>query len=297
MDAISEYYLFLKYNIIKLKMKSFIKKYKQGIRIITYFTIKRMGTFPLVVIIITLLFSSCVTQRNLEYLRVKDRNDEVIQSYNEAKIPDYKLKPNDELHIQIRSLDDASTNIFEIGESRPNGYSTPYSVSLSSFIVDKSGYIQYPVIGNIFVENRTVQEVTEILQDSLINILSMPTVTVKLVNRYVSVLGEVNRPGHYPIAQEKLTIYNALAAAGDINVYGDRDEVILNRTENGKNLRISIDLMSSDILASEYYYMQPNDMIYVKPMRKRFWGFDQFPWGVLISSITTGVLLYNVIGK
>lgn len=263
-----------------------------------YPAIKRIGTFPILILNITLLFSSCVTPRNLEYLSVKDKNDEVFKTFDDAKIPDYKLKPNDELYIQIKSLDDPSTNIFQKEGNQQNNYGgaiTPYSASLMSHMIDKSGYIQLPVIGNILVEDRTVPEVMHILQDSLNGILSKPTVTVKLVNRYVSVFGEVKNPGHFPYAQERLTIYDAISLAGDINVYGKRNEIILARNENGKNLRIGIDLTSSEIMASEYYYIRPNDMVYVKPMKKRFWGFSEFPWTILLGSITTGVLLYSVI--
>lgn len=260
-----------------------------------YPAFKWIGTLPIMILTITLLFSSCVTQRDLEYLRVKDKNDEVFKTFDEAKIPDYKLKPNDELYIQIKSLDDPSTNVFQKGEINYGTNITPYSASLMSHTIDKSGYIQLPVIGNILVEDRTVPEVSSILQDSLNHVLSKPTVTVKLVNRFVSVFGEVKNPGHFPYAQERLTLYDALSLAGDINVYGDRNEVILARNENGKNLRIGIDLTSSEIMASEYYYIRPNDMVYVKPMKKRFWGFDEFPWTILLGSITTGVLLYGVI--
>jgi len=261
-------------------------------------TFKRIGTFPIMILTITLLFSSCATQRDLEYLRVKDKNDEAFKTFDDVQIPDYKLKANDELYIQIKSLDDPSTNVFQQGGNQQSNYVSsisPYSASLMSYTIDKSGYIQMPVIGNIFVEDRTVPEVMHLLQDSLNHILSKPTVTVKLVNRYVSVFGEVRNPGHFPYAQERLTMYDALSLAGDINVYGDRNEVILARNENGKNLRVSIDLTSSEIMASEYYYIRPNDMVYVKPMKKRFWGFSEFPWNILLSSITTGLLMYNVV--
>ncbi|GAB1452013.1 hypothetical protein MASR2M47_20690 [Draconibacterium sp.] len=266
-------------------------------RIIKNQSITRIGTIPVIIFAIAMLFSSCVTQRNLEYLRVKDMNDEVIKTYDDAKMPDYKLKPLDQLSIDIKSLDDPTTNVFQQSSNNQSYNVDPYSASLKAYLVDKSGFIQMPFIGNIYVEDKTIPEVISILQDSLNNILSSPTVTVRLVNRYVSVLGEVRNPGHFPYAQEKLTIYDALSAAGDITVYGDRDEVILARNENGKNLRISIDLTSSDIMASEYYYVQPNDMIYVKTMRKRFWGFSEFPWNILLGSITTGVLMYTVISK
>ncbi len=257
----------------------------------------RIGTLLIVTTCVTIFFSSCVTHRNLEYLRDSSNVQGDIKAFQEASISDYKLKPNDELFIQIKSLDDVSTNVFQQVDKRQNeinGSITPYSASLMSYTIDKSGYIQLPIIGNIPVEGKTVPEVGTILQDSLNHILSKPTVTVKLVNRFVSVLGEVRSPGHFPYSQERLTIFDALGFAGDITEYGDRNDIILARNENGENLRINIDLTSSKLMASEYYYIRPNDMVYVKPMHKKFWGMREFPFQILLSSLSTGVLLYTV---
>jgi polysaccharide biosynthesis/export protein len=177
------------------------------------------------------------------------------------------------------------------------GYTTPYSASLTSYMIDKTGFIQLPVIGNMYVRDKTIPEVISMLQDSLSNILSSPTVTIKLVNRYVSVLGEVARPGNFSYAYEKLNVFDALGLAGDITTYGDRNDVTLVRNENGKNIRVKIDLTSADLMASEFYYLRPNDMIYVKPMHKKFWGLAQFPWTVLLSTISTVILIYTVFGE
>lgn len=280
-------------------MNSFTQKYQQTMRKIKHPAIyKRIGTFPLVILCLSLLFSSCVSQRNVEYIRDTTKRNADITTFRDANISDYRLKPNDELFIQIRSLDDPTTNVFQqLGiqqNGSTSGYIQPYGASLMSYMIDKAGYVQLPVLGNIQVENKTITGVSTILQDSLNHILSKPTVTVKLVNRFVSVLGEVQRPGHFSYSQEKLTIFDALGLAGDITEYGDRNDVILTRNEDGKNLRINIDLTSSKLLTSEYYYLRPNDLVYVKPMRKKFWGMRQFPFQILLSSISTAVLLYTV---
>jgi polysaccharide export outer membrane protein len=120
-------------------------------------------------------------------------------------------------------------------------------------------------------------------------------VTVKLVNRFVSVLGEVFHPGHYSYSQEKMTIFDAIGLAGDITDFGNKSEVILTRNEDGKNTRIPLDLSKSEILASEYYYIQPNDIIYIKPMPKKFWNMREFPFTVIFSTITTAILVYTVV--
>lgn len=250
-----------------------------------------------IVTLITLLgiLSSCVSQREVEYLQDKDKN---IKSFAEAGVQDYKIKPNDELYIQINSLDEAAANVFSpVGNQQASnmGNFGPYAASLVSYTVSQKGFVALPIIGNIFVKDKTTSEVSTILKDSLANILSQPIISVKLVNRYVSVLGEVRNPGHFAYAQEKLNVYDALGLAGDITDYGDRNEVILTRNEHGKNIRILIDLGTSQILASDYYFLRPNDILYVKPLRKKFWGLRQFPFTLVLSSITTALLIYNVV--
>jgi polysaccharide biosynthesis/export protein len=245
-----------------------------------------------VLIIFLGFFTSCVTQRRVEYLQ--DRNNN-IKSFKEAELPDYKLKPDDELYIQITSLDEAAANVFSnSGQGVYMGSLTPYGASLISYSVDKEGYLVLPVIGKILVKDKTLQEVSLLLKDSLNHILNQPIVSVKLVNRYVSVLGEVKSPGHFPYSQEKITIYDALGLAGDITDYGNRNEVILIRNVDGQINRINVNLNSAQILSSEYFNLRPNDIIYVKPLKNKFWGMREFPFSILFSSLTTGLLIYQI---
>jgi len=241
-----------------------------------------------------LLMSSCITLKNIEYLQDENVG---VKAFSEADFPDYRLKPNDELFIQVSSLDDEAAGIFSNSKSSDYyvGIMQPYGASMLSYAIDKDGFLSLPVIGSILVQDRTLSEVTVVLKDSLSHILNQPIVSVKLVNRYVSVLGEVKFPGQFPYAQDKLSIYDALALAGDITIYGNRNEVILVRSQNRENIRINVDLNDSEILASDYYHLRPNDMIYVKPLKKRFWGLDQFPYAVILSTITTALLIFTVI--
>jgi len=246
--------------------------------------------FCIIGLIFPLLLSSCVVQRDLKYMQDAKKSQD---SYNEAVFKDYKLRPNDALYIQIKSLDDVASNVFAQATSL---YTLdPYSAYMTSFTVDKEGFIELPVIGKILVSGKTATQVGEMIKDSMVNILSHPMVTVKLVNQYISVLGEVTRPGHIVYSQDQLTIYDALGLAGDISIYGNRRDVILVRNENGKNVRTSIDLTRADILSSPYYFVQPNDFIYVYPMRKRFWGFEQFPFVVILTTISTALVILTFV--
>jgi len=246
-----------------------------------------------IVLILLIFLSSCFSQKKVEYLRIENSNK---RGFTEADFPDYKLKSNDELFVQINSLDEATTNLFSNATNQQSSSSTmsPYGASLLSYSVDKEGYVFFPVIGNVLVKGKTLSQVIEILKDSLIHVLNQPIITLKLVNRYVSVLGEVRNPGHYPYSQEKLSIYNALGLAGDITDYGNPGKVVLVRNENGENTQVKLDLTDPEILGSKYYYLRPNDLIYVKPLHSKVWRVRQIPLTLFFSAVTTGLLIYNI---
>jgi polysaccharide export outer membrane protein len=239
------------------------------------------------------ILSSCVTQKEVEYLQDRKKDK---QAFNDPPTEEYRLKPADELYIQISSLDEASANIFtgsNLQQTYYMGTIQPYGASLMSYTVDKEGYIYLPVVGSMLVKDKTLTQVGEMIRSALVNVLNQPLVNVKLVNRYIAVLGEVNNPGHYVFPKNKLTIYEALGMAGDITEYGNRKEVLIIRNENSKNTRYLLNLTKPEVLSSDLYYLQPNDMVYVKPLNKKFWGLRQFPFTVVLSVLTTAVLYYN----
>jgi polysaccharide biosynthesis/export protein len=247
------------------------------------------------VLFLPVFLLSCVTQHEVEYLQ--DSRKEKL-SFREAAVDDYRLKPNDELFIQISSLDDPAANVFSSAGGQQTYYMgtfQPYGASLVSHTVDKDGFLVLPVIGKIAVTGYTTTQLSETIKSALTNVLSQPVVSVKLVNRYVSVLGEVQQPGHYAYAQDKLTILDAIGLAGDITDYGNRKEIVLTRNENGENTRVLVDITRSDLLSSEYYLIRPNDIVYVKPLTKKFWGMRQFQYSVVLSTITTAILFYSVL--
>jgi polysaccharide biosynthesis/export protein len=240
----------------------------------------------------SLILISCASPRKVMYLQDSSKN---IKGFSEAEFPDYRLKSNDELYIKITSLDDAASIFPDISQGLTS--MDPYGASLSSYSIDKDGYLLLPIIGKIYMKDKTLSEVSVILKDSLNHILNQPVVIVKLVNRFVSILGEVRNPGHYPYSQDKLTIYDAVGLAGDITDYGNPGKVIMVRNENGENIKANLDLTNSDILASTFYYIRPNDILYVKPLRNKVWRVRQIPLTLLLSAITTGLLIYEIINR
>ena len=245
------------------------------------------------VVFFSLFLLSCVTQRNLEYLRSKA---DLPADYNENTFQDYILEPYDALYIQITSENDASPDAINRASANQAGMSS-YGAYMNAYIVDKDGFIEIPIVGKLEVAKKTMNEVSLLIKNKVINILNQPIVTVRLVNQYVTIIGEVKAPGHYTYTQDKLSIFNAIGLAGDITSYGNRKEVILIRNQNGVITQNSLNLSKPDILSSEYYYIQPNDMIYVKSLKKRMWGMENFPFDLIFSGITTVILLYTFIGQ
>lgn len=246
------------------------------------------------IVTISFLLTSCVTQRKIEYLQNNTTQKNEFQASN---IENYKLKPTDELYIQISSQDDVASNIFSNSGSQNLGNMNAFGASLMSHTIDKDGNLELPVIGRVQAKDKTIAELTGKIKESLSNVLNQPIVSIKLVNRYVSVLGEVRNPGHFVYSQEKISILDAVGLAGDITDYGNRKNVILIRNVNNINIRQELNLLNSEILASEYYYVRPGDIIYVKPMKNKFWGLRQFPFSVFLTSITTTILVLNFIDK
>ena len=120
-------------------------------------------------------------------------------------------------------------------------------------------------------------------------------VTVKMVNNYVSLIGEVQRPGRYPIYKERMNIFQALAMAGDLSEYGNRQKIqVIRQTSNG-NIIKEFSIRDRSIMESEFFYVMPNDVIYAQPMKGKFFQMNAFPYSVIISTITTFVLLWNVL--
>jgi polysaccharide biosynthesis/export protein len=243
----------------------------------------------------SLLISSCVTQREIEYIQ---SGDVEMQAFDSFPSEEYRLKPFDELVIQMNSLDDPASSVFSYSGSpqRLGSGSLPYyGNSLSIYRIDKEGNLLLPLTGIMHVSGLSVAEVGDTIRMSLENILNQPVVSVKLANRVISVLGEVNHPGYFSFSSERLSLFEALGLAGDITAYGNRHDVILIRNEKGKNYRIELDLNQKEILSSKYYDLRPGDIVYVKPLRKKLWSFQQVPYSILLATISTSLFLYTAI--
>jgi polysaccharide export outer membrane protein len=223
------------------------------------------------------ILNACSAGKHVTYLKDADN----ISKYDlekSAMIYEAKIMPKDVLTIAVNTTVPEAAAPFNLGSSAGSGVISTGAVSitgaeLQTYIVDKQGYIDYPVIGKLKVIGLTRVELQELIKSKIYPnyITEIPVVNVRFKNYKISVIGEVNNPGSYTLMNEQCTIFDALATAGDMTIYGRRDNVLLIREDaTGKKNISRINLESASLLSNlDLYYLQQNDVIYVEPNRTK----------------------------
>lgn len=222
----------------------------------------------LMFITIILLLSSCISTKKIIYFQ--DMESGVAKDI--AHPLEIKVQPEDKISIIINSKDPQLADLFNLPivshrVGMPEALSNNYS-QISGYTVSSTGEIDFPVLGNIHIAGLTREEIAARIKEVLINnnLVKDPVVTVEFMNLYVSVLGEVVKPGRFTIDRDKITILDAISLAGDLTIYGKRDAVHVLREEDGKQISYQVDLSSAaQLYSSPVYYLKQNDLVYVEP--------------------------------
>lgn len=237
-------------------------------------------------IIIMAMFSSCVPQKKILYLQNSGMmNDSIFMSmeYENERTFDYKVQPGDNLYIRIASLDEKTSAYFNssLGGSATNNT----SIYLNGYTVGADGYIDLIMIGKVFVKDLTIEEIQQKIQNIMDEYL-VATVYVKLGVFNLTILGEVNSPGQYQIYQSDINLFQAIALAGNATDFANKSEIkIVHQTTKGSQI-VSVNLNNADILSSPHYYLKPNDIIYIEPLKAKQFGFTSVPYGTIMSVIS-----------
>ena len=245
-----------------------------------------------IIVVFTLLLSSCVTNKKLIYLQAEGAREEFI-----AITPaTYIIQPYDNLFIRVVTPDPIWSDMFNtLPASIPSISLNELSADMLSYTVEDDGSIELPYAGRFIVAGKTLNMIKDELDDALKNLVADAVVTVKMINNYVSIIGEVQRPGKYPIYKDRLNIFQALAMAGDLGTYSDRQKIQLIRQTPEGNVVKEFSLKNRSIIGSQFFYIMPNDVIYAPPMKGRFFQMNAFPYSVILSTITTFILIWNVL--
>ena len=227
----------------------------------------------LLALAIPLALAGCTSYKSVPYMQ----NPEVVNSgSNSLPLYDAEIMPKDLLSITVNTTDPQAAAPFNLTVQTPlnaalTNINTTTQPTLQQYLVNNKGEIDFPVIGRLQVGGLTKNQAEDLIREKLQPYLKeSPIVTVRMANYKISVLGEVARPGTFTVGNEKVNILEALAMAGDMTVYGIRDNVKLIREDaTGKREIITLNLNNADLVLSPYYYLRQNDILYVTPNKTK----------------------------
>ncbi len=219
--------------------------------------------------LIALFLSSCVNTKKVVYFN--NVSDTTFYSQNAQK--QNPIEPNDILSITVSSLNAEASAAFNLQSNYISRATTVTGSNNESggYLVSPDGTIDMPILGTVTAGGLTKNQLRENITNLILSkkLLVDPIVDIRYLNYEVTVLGEVARPTVITVPSEKISLLKAIGLAGDLTIYAVRDNVLLIRTEDGKKITRHINLNSSDFFNSPYYYLQPNDVIYVEPNRQK----------------------------
>ena len=259
------------------------------------------------IILLPLLMASCVTSKRVNLMQTPGKNG-IPQYADTVSYEDYELRIGDRLYIYVYSVDERVDKMFNsssgtIGiQMLQGGGGVGGSYDLYTYLVQEDGCIDFPMVGRVPVRGMTTREVKRVLEDELSSFIKsygdyqMMSVEVKIVRRSFSVISD-RGSGTFNIQKEKVTIFEALAMAGDIGDFGDRSKVRIVREKEGLTLVKEFDVRSEDIINSEFYYIEPNDVIYIQRIKGQSFGINSVATtiSVVATTLAFGGFVYGLV--
>ncbi|MGB5819508.1 MAG: polysaccharide biosynthesis/export family protein [Saonia sp.] len=216
------------------------------------------GTYQVVSIIVILFLASCATKKEVVYFQNASEFETLVNKNTFTP----KFKVDDLVSIYVSTLDNEASVPFNLFRGASEGGIRPEQVD---YLIDNAGEIDFPVIGKVKIAGLSPEESRVLLREKLSDYLKDPIINIRLRNFTVTVLGEVRRPGTFPVNSERITILEALGLAGDLTIKGQRQNVMVIRDFDGTKVYTRIDLRKKEALTSPVYYLTQNDVVYVEP--------------------------------
>jgi len=245
----------------------------------------------LVVLLLVLLFflSSCVTNKDFEYFRTsKDVSKEKLNTNK------YLLQVGDLISVQISTVTNQQHDFFN-KEQTSNSNLMVQNPYLYGYLIKEGGFLDLPSLGKIKAEGFTLRELENIIKQIAISYFEQPIVKLNIINFEISVLGAVNNPGNYMVVNPEANVLYALSLANDMTEFGNLKKIKILRNDNDVNRIFYVDLTDIKTLNNPNFMLQPNDMIYVPQLNKRFYSFSSLP--NLISMSISAITLYLLINN
>ena len=261
----------------------------------------------ILILLLPLLMASCVTSKRVNLMQESGKNG-IPQYADTMSYEDYELRIGDRLYIYVYSVDERVDKMFNsssgtIGvQMLHGGGGVGGSYDLYTYLVQEDGCIDFPMVGRVPVRGMTTRGVKRVLEDELSSFIKsygdyqMMSVEVKIVRRSFSVISD-RGSGTFNIQKEKVTIFEALAMAGDIGDFGDRSKVRIVREKEGQTQVKEFDVRSEDIINSEFYYIEPNDVIYIQRIKGQSFGINSVTTSISVVATTLafGGFVYGLV--
>lgn len=261
----------------------------------------------ILILLLPLLMASCVTSKRVNLMQEPGKNG-IPQYADTMSYEDYELRIGDRLYIYVYSVDERVDKMFNsssgtIGmQMLQGGGGAGGSYDLYTYLVQEDGCIDFPMVGRVPVRGMTTRGVKRVLEDELSSFIKsygdyqMMSVEVKIVRRSFSVISD-RGSGTFNIQKEKVTIFEALAMAGDIGDFGDRSKVRIVREKEGQTQVKEFDVRSEDIINSEFYYIEPNDVIYIQRIKGQSFGINSVTTSISVVATTLafGGFVYGLV--
>jgi len=248
-------------------------------------------------IVFLVLLGSCTSHRQLVYL--KDVDSTSTESFYPKSRPSYQIQNRDILYIKIYSLNEEMSSLINqtLGSYQQNLFQNETSLFINGYAVSDSGFIEIPVLGRIHIAGKTLDEAITAIHERSDLYLKDATIIVKLISFKFSVIGEVNRPGTYNNFNSQLTVLEAISMAGDITDYGNRHRIHVLRPESSGTRSFRLDLTDRNILTSDGFFLLPNDMVYVEPIKSKTFRINIPTISLVLTSVSTLILVLNFISR
>ncbi|MEM0541991.1 polysaccharide biosynthesis/export family protein [Flavobacterium sp. j3] len=245
--------------------------------------------------LIFFLFLSCASRKDVVYLQDIENTKTTANALSYEPV----LKNDDLLSIIVSADDPEITYMFNIPQIQGNYQVEETQSNIRTYLIDSYGQIEFPVLGKITLAGLTRKQAVNELTEKVRPYIKNPTINMRILNYKIAVLGEVTRPGTFTMKSERITVFEALANAGDLTIFGKRDNILIIRENNGTKSYNRVDITNSDFINSDFYYLTQNDVVIVEPNKTRINSSKIGPdvqallglAGLVVSSLSLIILL------
>ena len=245
--------------------------------------------YAIYILLFLFTFSSCITNRDLEYIRSSKEIKKV-----KANKQDYLLQQGDLISVQISTTTQQQHDFFN-KENTSNSQLMIQNPYLYGYIINEEGNLDLPSLGKVKAAGFTLRELENVIKNIAVSYFESPVIKLNIINFEITILGEVNKPGTFKIIDPEVNILYALSLSGDMTQFGNRRKVKVIRNENELNRVFYVDLTKKEVLNNSDFMLQPHDIIYVATLNKKFYAFNNIT--NVVSMALSAVTLYLLINK